>query len=774
MADQDITDEARRADTLDRLGQTLASKRAKAIGARVTQGIDERWYHDVEAYEGRDEVTRYYAGLRATVQGYVTQSGAKTQTRSKLIINVTRPKVNSSAAQLQDIALPTDDRNWDLRHSTVPELVEKMGRKDIALTKNGQPVMINDGDQQRPATMGDIANTEMEETKKRAIAMRDEIDDQLDISAGGCGYEGVIREMMFDESLLGVGIIKGPVLTSRVKKVWMPISNGKKTVHVLQRLQDKKPGSQRVNPWDIYPHPECGENAKKFPIWERIPGVTAADIRGYADIDGYIRSQIKKVLMEGPRKPDSPADKPGIAPVVTDETVFEGWEYHGDLTRDELEAAGCTCSEDDVFTSYSASVIMVNDTVIKADIEILETGEMPYDFFVTNKCSGSWAGYGVAFLSRSAQKVITAGWRTMLDNMGLFSGPQVVMKRKGLEPADGICEIRGTKLWYDTSDGDDVQKAFQVYEISAHQQDFANVIKMGMDFLDNETALPQIMQGEQGNATDVLGGMNILLNQSNVMQRRRLKCFDDQVTIPHIGRYVDWNMQYNPKSEIKGDFEVQARASGALMDTEIQNKMIGGMVGLATNPMFAYGIKKWNLVRRFARAGRFDPEDLIKTDEEIAKIEEEMKQQQPPVQVQVAQIREQGAAEREKMESQQVNDRIVAEASLVMAKQNFDADQRERDRKNALVIAAIDERLKSTQLTSAEKQNLDNIKATLAGKSIDVNAENQRTAAKLAVQKDMAAASHSVDLHKHRNPKQVIKPVLEPAGRAKPGEAFQA
>lgn len=764
-------EDLRVAEILDSLGLSLSGKRARAIDARVSQGIDERWYRSVEAYEGRDEVTRNYAGLRDTVQGYLPASSQKTQARSKIVPNVVRAKVNTAAAQLQDIALPTDDRNWDLRHSTNPELVEKMGRKDVGLTRNGQPVMMGDNGHQRQATVADVAKTDMEEAKKRAKSMRDEIDDQLDVSVGGCGYEGVVREVMFDQELLGVGIIKGPAITTRTKKVWMPISDGKRTVHVLQRLSDSKPTSARINPWDIYPHPECGEHPKKFPIWERIPGVTAADIRGYAQVDGYLKSQIRKVLTEGPKSPESPAEKPGAAPVVTEETVYEAWEYHGELTKEELEAAGCKCgtSDDDLFTSYSAVVVMINDTVIKAEIESLDTEEMPYDFFVTNKLSGSWCGVGTAWLALSMQRVITSGWRTMLDNMGLFSGPQVVMKYGALQAADGVDEIRGTKLWYDMGDGDDVQKAFQVYEISAHQGEFQNVIKMGMDFLDAETAIPQIMQGEQGSATDVLGGMNILITQATIMQRRKLKCFDDQVTIQHIGRYVDWNMQYNEKSEIKGDFEVQARASSALMDTEIQNRMVGGLINVANNPEYAHGIKKWDLLRRMIRAGRFDPDEFVKTDEEIAAIEEERKKQLQPEdpRITAAKIMAQSRGQIEQMQAQEAAEQAVHkgemtqaqhqfEAEKTLAQHQFDAEEADKDRQNAIILAMIDQQLAGAELSSTERRSLEAIKARLA-----------ETSMKLNVTKELSATNHLVNA---RN--QATAPTIEPAGKAPIGESF--
>jgi hypothetical protein len=731
--DPEAAAEQAKADILDSLGRALASKRTLAIDARSNAGIDQRWFEDVEAFEGRDEVTRYYAGLREYAQGYVSADPkAATQTRSKLVVNVTRGKVNAQAARLMDIALPTEDRNWDLRPSSVPELAD--GDKQQGLTMHGKPIMVNDKGVERQATMADKQALDMEKAKKAAEAMRKEIDDQLDMSADGTGYEGVVRAIMFDEALLGVGIMKGPINTSRTKKVWMPISDGQKTVHVLQRRQDVKPGSSRVNPWDIYPHPSCGETPKKFPIWERIPGMTAADIRALADVPGYMLDQIKKVLMEGPMRPERPAEKPTPAAEVYDETAFEVWEYHGELTRDELEAAGCECGEDDVFKNYSASVVMVNNTVIKADIEILDSGEMPYDFFVTERASGSWAGYGTAFIARSAQRAITAGWRAMLDNAGWFGGPQVVMNRKKLEPADGKWEMRGPKLWWYTGAEDlDMGRLFAIHEISSHQGEYANIIKMGMDFLDNETALPQLAQGEQGNTTDTLGGMNLLLNASNVLIRRKLKCFDDQATIPHIGRYVDWNMQYNPKPEIKGDFEVQARASGALFDTEIQNRAASNLMQLALHPELAHGMKKWDAVRRVIRASRFDPAHFVLPDAEIEAKEKQMREQA----------------------GQQQDPRIaVAQLNAQVAQMRIQAEMQDKaaDRELKMMIAQIDAELAKEGLTSDQQKVLSEIKGRLSETVIKVRAQAQMQA------EDRA--------------RQMLAPPVEPAGRAQPGKAF--
>lgn len=731
-------------DALESLGISKAAQRQKAIDARVSAGIDRRWFEDVEAYEGRDEVSRAYAGLRDKVQGYVQSDDSQRKQRSTLVVNVTRQKVNASAARLADIALPTDDRNWDIRPSTVPELVEQMTQKHVGLFRNGNPIMVKDNGADRQATVADLAQLTMDKAKKAAAAMRDEIDDQLDVSEAGCGFEGVIRQIIDDRALLGVGIIKGPVITSRTKKVWLPVSDGQTTVHVLSRIQDFKPMSSRVDPWDFYPHQDCGENVRKGAgTWERSR-VTAGDIRHMAGIPGYIIPNLKKVLMEGPKKAGDQAEKPGTDGVVDTDTIFEQWEYHGELDRESLRAAGCECSDDDVFDTYSGCLIMINDTVVKADIEILDTEELPYDVYCVNKCSGSWAGYGDAFLARSAQKVITAGWRTMMDNAGQIVGGQIVMRRKGLVPADGKWELSGMKAWFVDGDDADVSKAFAVHEISSHQAEYAAIIKMGMDFLDTETALPMLAQGEQGTATDTASGMNMLLTATNVMQRRALKALDDQVIIPHIGRYVDWNMQYNTKAEIKGDFEVQARASGALLEQAEQNKGAANLVALSKDPNFAHGMKKWDALRRVVKALRFQPDDFVKSDAEIKKAEEEMAKNPPAgdPRIQVAQIR------------------AEADAAIEKARQDFEAQQAELNRQNALVVAAINERLQSTQLTSEERQNLEKIKGTLATKVIEVRA-----------QKEITRDNQLLDLHKHG--RDAIKaPMVEPPGRAETGQAF--
>ena len=190
------------------------------------------------------------------------------------------------------------------------------------------------------------------------------------------------------------------------------------------------------------------------------------------------------------------------------------------------------------------------------------------------------------------------------------------------------------------------------------------------------------------------------------------------------------------------------------MDMEIQNKAAVNLLAIGKDPSYAAGWKKWEALRRFVRASRFDPADFIHDDATIKVNEENLaKQQRGDPRVEVATIR------------------AEADAKIEQARIEFEKQDNERERQNKLVVAAIDERMNSTALTSDERQNLEKIKATLAGKVIEVRAQERLSSRDQAQERDLALAGHKMSAFKHKNP--VARPQVEPPGRAAPGKSFQ-
>lgn len=309
---------------------------------------------------------------------------------------------------------------------------------------------------------------------------------------------------------------------------------------------------------------------------------------------------------------------------------------------------------------------------------------------------------------------MNSAWRALLDNMAVSYAPQVIMKRT-IEPADGNSVLQGRKIWWAPKDEPDVQKAFYVFNVNSNQKELMAIIELAMKFADDETSLPQLAQGEQGTAPDTVGGMTILMNAANAMLKRLVKQFDDMITRPHIRRYYDWNMQYNEDESIKGDFEVDARGSTALMVRDQQKQSIVNLMQMARTPEFGPYIDKEKLFRKALETEHFTPTDIMASDAEIAAAKEEAKKAAsvPPLPIAVAQIRAKAEVDKVKIDtdSEVVNEKLRQEAA-------------QRDRDHDLEMTRLQRDLKILELSAKTGMNLDTIKAKLADTVIKTNAQH--------------------------------------------------
>jgi hypothetical protein len=269
---------------------------------------------------------------------------------------------------------------------------------------------------------------------------------------------------------------------------------------------------------------------------------------------------------------------------VTDRYVV--WEYHGPLECDEVEtiltvmqgAGGRQKWRDDYSELDEVRVIVFfcDGKLLKIEPDwLLDTNETLYSVVSFEKSETSvLGGYGVPAMMRDPARAVAAAWRMLLDNAGLSVGPQVVVDKARIEPENGVWKLEPRKVWKKT--GDDLAtdaKPFEVFNIPSNTAELVQVIELALKFIDETTSLPLIAQGEQGaHITDTAGGMSMLMNSANVIFRNVVKNWDDDMTTPMIRRFYDWNMQFNPKEEIKGDLQVEARGTSALLVRELQSQ----------------------------------------------------------------------------------------------------------------------------------------------------------------------------------------------------------
>lgn len=752
VRDAMLAEKLKRLEQVEAIGQAISQKRDEAVNGRAGSGIEKEWQEDEDAYQGLDEVNRgdsqTYKPLSHTGSAVLPR---KEGSRSTVFLNITRPYTDAASARVADMLLPTDDKNWAIRPTPIPQIEElaKLGQQQAMPPTPVPPAGIAapPGMSAAPdqiAMAVQQATQVMDGAKKKAEAAEKQIDDWL----VECQWHAEMRKVIEDCARLGTGIMKGPFPAKRKTRRVVQTPEGMGLAIDVEIV----PESKHIDPWKLYPDPNCGESIHNGQYVFERDDITARQLKDLKGLPGYIGEMIDKVLEEGPGKKHA-----GTNQKCSDDDTYEIWYYTGFLDRDDLEVLGVDL-EDKRDDSIPAIVTLVNDCAIKASLNPLDAGDFPYDVMPWQRRQNAPWGVGVARQIRTPQRMINAATRNMMDNAGLAGGPQIVLRRNAIEPADGTWTLAPRKFWFAKEDADvrAVQDSILAINIPSMQPQLMEIINFAMKMAEDVTGLPMLLQGQLGKAPDTVGGMQMLTNNANSVLRRIARGYDDCITEPHIRRYYDWIMQYGP-DECKGDFTIDARGSTALVERDIQNQQIMQMGQLVMNPAFGLSPSKW--IKEALLAQRLDPRKFELDEQE----KQAMAQRPPPEapQVAVAKIRAQTDMQKTQMQLQ---------ADMEMAKMDSDRD--------LLYAQAQAEKVRVDAMSRREELILKREIAYLTAqvqKGIEVDSNKVRlaeTAAKLRTQKELSLLSMRADAYKHVTPK-AASPAVEPAGRAAPGKGFQ-
>ena len=598
--------------------------------------IEQRWIEDLRQYHGQYDAKT----LRNLREG----------NKSKLFINVTRSKTDSAEARLFDMLFPTDDKNWGIGPTPVPELSKRaqtMTSQAALMVDEANRLQQAGQDQQaqqivQQAEAGPVAEAVkakaiLQQAKEAAEAMQDEIADQLI----ECDYAAACRDVIRDACQLGIGIIKGPVASQTPKRKFeqrLDAQTGR-PMYEMADIDDARPAFYHVDPWSFFPDPDALTIKQCDGVFERHL-YKGKDLRRLARMPGYNADAIAELLRQKPRM-NVPTYLTDIRNIVAGDQsaymseLYQVWEYYGSVSmQDMVHYMGQSAAYDDVdpLAEVNVCVVFCDGKILKLGEYFLDSGDPVYSVFNYAKDNGSIWGYGVPYIMRDSQAALNSAWRMMMDNAGLSTGPQILMDQASIEPADGSWTLEPRKIWLLKQQLLAGAQAMVTFEINSHQGELMAIVELARRLIDEETGISQVSQGEQGaTITKTAQGMAMLMNSSNVMFKRVVKNFDDDLTVPNIQRVYQWNMQFSEKENIKGDFKVDARGSSVLLVRDMQSSNLGNIVmSAAGNPMLAPLTKFAPAYRKWVQSMQISADDFVKTDEEIEMEAQEAANNPPP------------------------------------------------------------------------------------------------------------------------------------------------
>lgn len=627
----------------------------KRIADRITRRrpIEERWLEDLRQYHGIYEAK--------------TQNALRNEDeRSKLFINITRPKTRAWSARLQDMLFPADEKNWGIDATPVPDLSrqqKEIARKadeteqKIAETVDQHNAAVDSGEQGNPAalmaasSLGALAKSlreaeraaqkDIEFARKRRDAMEREIDDQLTESR----YPSRCRDVIEDACKVGSGVMKGPIVYDKGRAMWVGDDSG----YTLQGSGKAQPGVRRVSYWHFFPDLSAESMEECEDTFERhLPNKKM--LRKMAREIGFDATAVRELLKDGAKSQAygggaddlnfmtelrSMENGGASGDVINDfRDRYVVWEFVGTLEAEcvakMVRALGRAEDADRVEKEYDpleplmVRLFFCGQKLLRIDEDyLLDSGASIYSVYSFEKAESSiLGGVGVPRLMRHEQSMLNSAVRMMMDNAALSTAPQVIIDKENIEPENGSWKLTPRKIWRrlksTIAPGQQQVPVFESVNIPMNQQMLAAIVEMAVKFVDEAVQMPLIAQGEQGtHVTRTSSGMAMLFNSANVNFRQAVKNWDDDITAPLITRIYDFNMQFSDKQEIKGDMKVDARGTSVLLVREVQAEQLMLMLReWSTHRILGVGFRAYQCMRMVLQAMSISPDDLLISEEE--------------------------------------------------------------------------------------------------------------------------------------------------------------
>jgi hypothetical protein len=265
------------------------------------------------------------------------------------------------------------------------------------------------------------------------------------------------------------------------------------------------------------------------------------------------------------------------------------------------------------------NIFMLYNMVVKVAVEPLPGMVIPYHVYYYDKDETSIFGEGISSIMRDPQRLVNASVRAMIDNASHCAGPQYEVNVDLLAEGEDPTDAGAFKVWLRTGRDADVagKEVVRVKQIASYTQEFLVLTQTFSKIGDETTMVPRYMQGDSrvSGAGRTASGLSMLMGQANIGLSDQVKAFDDGITKPFISGMYNWNMEFNEDDEIKGDLQVQARGSTALMAKEIRAQQIIQMLQLSGNAFDMAWVKRGDLYKKLAESTDIGAE-VIRTEQE--------------------------------------------------------------------------------------------------------------------------------------------------------------
>ena len=455
---------------------------------------------------------------------------------------------------------------------------------------------------------------EVSPAQSAARRMEKLIHDQIEESNGS----SELRSALFECSLFGTGIIKGPFNFNKTLNRWNEDSEGNRK---YSPINVRVPRIEFVSIWDFFADPNATTMDEAEYIFHRHR-LNRSQLRALGKMPYFDRDAIRECLNMGPNYVEQDyehelRDEDGAMDYGLGQ--YEVLEYWGVMDAEYAREVGMELPEDvDDLDEVQINAWISNGKLLRAVVNPFTPFRVPYQAFPYEKNPYSFFGIGVAENMDDSQQIMNGHARMAIDNLAL-SGSLVF-------DVDETALVGGQSM--EVYPGKVFKRQAGVPGTAINGLKFPNTSTENMmmfdkfrQLADEQTGIPSYSHGQTGvqSMTRTASGMSMLLGAASLNIKTVIKNLDDFLLKPLGESYFQWNMQFlESKLGVDGDLEIKATGTNSLMQKEVRSQRLTMFLQTVQNPAVAPFIKMNKLISELAYSLDLDPDELMNDPEEAA------------------------------------------------------------------------------------------------------------------------------------------------------------
>lgn len=586
------------------------------------QAIESRWLADYRAYRGE-----YDSSTLARIE----------EDKSKVFVKITKTKVIAAFGQVTEVLFANNQFPLGVAPTIVPEGIEERVHitnepqdpygfagdgKDLPpgftvgaielgdlQTKYGE-LPLKEGSSPDPVNM-----PELEPAKIAAGNMEKTMLDQLDATDA----TNHLTRAAFECCLLGSGVIKGPTSIEKSLSIWKRDGPDEKVKHTEKKVLF--PEITSISVWDFFPDPTAATSKDMEWCVERHK-MNASQLRKLMSMPFFSKEAIRTVLKNGPNY-QADANEISLKDSTLQEgfsTLYEVLEYWGVMDYKLAEEAGLQLeSELDEFDQVAINAWVCGGEILRIIANPFTPSHIPYYLVPFEIHPYQIWGIGVAENMADSQMIMNGMARMTVDNCAISGNVIFDIDENALVEGQDY-KIKPGKMFRRAS-GQPGQAIFGINIPNTAPQNL-QVFDRFRQLADEQTGIPSYSHGQTGvsGTTRTASGMSMLFGASAVNIKTVIKNFDNYCIKPLGEALFAWNMQFNenPDLPIRGDLEIRAKGTSALMQKEVRSQRLLTLLQVSQNPYIAPLIKFPTILKELAKATDLDEKEIMNDPAEAA------------------------------------------------------------------------------------------------------------------------------------------------------------